>query len=284
MKSYKPEPCDLSHVSSRVRTHGLVAGLLAVIPAVVVWVVTLPAGVRRSFAFNYQTPTLVTAYTAHFVHLTVEHLVSNLVAYLVIVGAGYALAVQTGRRESYLVGYAATVFALPVVLSMANLLFPRPGVTYGLSGVVMGLLALLALELFAYVDQATGSRIGWENAAAVFFLDVGLMAAAVRPRTRLTVGIAAATGVLLVGYAGVMVRRVELEWAGTSDGVAIAAVAAVLLVAFPFVAFPSDPVGAGTVTNLLGHFLGFALAFIAAYLRPVVEARIDSLIGDASTG
>ncbi len=267
---------------TRWTIHGWLAGAVVVVPAVVAWIGMLPVEVRRSFAFQYREPTLVTAYTAHFVHLTTGHLSSNLVGYLVVVTTGYWLARQTSREEPYLVGVTATVLGLPVVLSGANLLFPRPGVTYGLSGVVMGLVALLALELFAYVDCRTGTQLGWGHAASLFFADVGLMAAAVRPRTTTTITVAAVTGVVLAAYATTAVRRIggvsRLRSAlGIEAGIAV-----VLLVAFPLLAFPQEPVSAGTVTNLLGHFLGFALVFIAAYVRPLVEAQLDRLATNAS--
>ena len=267
----------VAELRSKVRPWDLVA--LLVVPILLVGVGTLPVELRRAFVFDYRAPTLVTAYTAHFVHLTPSHLLVNVVSYLLIAPIGYALAVVSDRREEYLIGFVASLLALPLVLSYLNLVFVRPRVGYGFSGVAMGLVALLAFELFAYVETRLSRCLSQEDAAVVFFAEIGLMAAVVRPHTTATVAIAVAAFVLAVGYALAIGRvlwaedRVWTDRVGEAGYVELGAAAVVLLVGFPFVAFPPDPTGDGTVLNLYTHLLGFALAFLAAFIRPVLEDR-----------
>jgi hypothetical protein len=44
----------------------------------------------------------------------------------------------------------------------------------------------------------------------------------------------------------------------------------VVFLSYPFVAFPSNPIGDGTVVNLYTHLLGFALGFISTYSLRIV--------------
>jgi drug/metabolite transporter (DMT)-like permease len=52
------------------------------------------------------------------------------------------------------------------------------------------------------------------------------------------------------------------------------AVGLVAFLAFPFVAFPADPVADGAVVNLYVHVLGYALAFVATYASIEVGVRL----------
>lgn len=255
------------------------AAVLAV-PVVLLWIGTLPIETRRAFVFSYRDPTVVTAYTAHFVHLTRSHLFVNLVSYLLVAPTGYALAVAAGRRDRWLTGFVTVLLAVPFALSWLNLAFVRPRVGYGFSGVTMGLVALVAVELFAFAGRHLTTPLGRENAAGVFFAEVALIAAVVRPRTQATLAIAGLAAVVTLGYAvaiGRLLRENGRVWTNRVHEpgyLELAGVGVVVLVGFPFLAFPADPTGDGTVLNLYTHLLGFALAFLTAYLSPVVENRV----------
>lgn len=89
----------------------LVFGCLSSLPVVaaLVGVYLLPTDVRRSFAFEYADPTLVTAYTAHFVHFTLSHLLTNLSAFALANTVVVALLLRSGDR-TLLGGLFATLF------------------------------------------------------------------------------------------------------------------------------------------------------------------------------
>lgn len=286
-RTYKADAVPVRHVTTlfaAVRERATVWDLLGllVVPVALLAVGTVPVETRRAFVFSYESPTVVTAYTAHFVHLTRSHLLVNLASYALVVPTGYVLAVVSGRREQYLTGFVTALVALPVALSALNLAFVRPRVGYGFSGVAMGLVALVAVELFAYAESQLTTCLRREDAAGVFFAEVALMAAVVRPRTRATLAVAAVAGILAAGYAVVVGRQLRRDGAVWTDRarqpgyLEAAAAAVVLLVGFPFVAFPPDPTGDGTVLNLYTHLLGFALVFLAAYIQPLVADRFGA--------
>lgn len=158
--------------------------LVTAVPLALVAVYALPEATRRSLVFAYEEPTPLTAYASHFVHLGPEHLLVNLASYLLLVPTAYALAVLGGRRTRFRVGLVAVLLALPFALSWLNLLFVRPRVGFGFSGVAMGCLGLLALELFNYARTSLSLPLSWGDAAVLFFVELALISLAVVPRRR----------------------------------------------------------------------------------------------------
>jgi len=102
---------------------------LAAVPVVLGAVFALPESTRRSLAFAYTDPTVRTAFTAHYVHLDVDHLAGNVAGYVVLAGVGYALAVLAGCRRFFMVALATFLAAFPVVLSALNLAVPRNAIS-----------------------------------------------------------------------------------------------------------------------------------------------------------
>jgi len=264
----------------RLRTRAAAVDALALgcVPVVLCAVYALPEPIKRGLVFDYATPTLATAYTAHFVHFELAHLSVNLGSYLLLVPVAYALAALSDSLSRFRVAAITLHTAVPLALSGLNLALVRPRIGYGFSGVAMGLLALTAL--FAVEYTATRLATGWcrrEDAPLVFFAEAALIALAVRPRDPATLAIAGGAATVTAGYLVVVARRVRTTgrtFAPTASRAGfgeLGIVAAVVLVGFPVVAFPADPAGGGTVLNLYTHLLGFAVTFVAAYAVPSID-------------
>lgn len=254
------------------RSSLLDATLLAAVPLLLIAVFTLPAGTREAFVLEYAEPTLVTMYASHFVHRSAGHLAANLAGYAVIVPTAYLLSLLAGRRHLFRVSFLSFLVALPFGLSALNLVFFRPAVAYGFSGVVMGFFGLLALSLYVYLADRANGTAGDRHAPVAFFLGIATIGVALAPATRASVGIAAAAVLACVLYLrhlpGVWgaVDRLWTGFATTPPGyLELGAVGTLLLVGYPFIAFPADPFQGGTVVNLYTHLLGYALGFISAY-------------------
>ena len=263
--------------------------LVAAVPLALVAVYALPETTRRALVFAYEEPTLLTAYVSHFVHLGPEHLLVNLASYLLLVPTAYALAALGGRRTRFQVGFVAVLVAVPFALSWLNLLFVRPRVGFGFSGVAMGCLGLLALELFNYARTVASLPLSWGDAAGLFFVELALVSLAVVPRTPPTLAVAGVSAAIAAVYGWQLLRTID-RITDRADGARVSrlrepgftelgAVGVVLVVAFPFVAFPPAASGDGAVLNLYTHLLGFCLAFVAGYVHPSVERRVTAAVG-----
>lgn len=253
------------------------AGLIAIVPLVLVWVFRLPVDVRHAYALDYTAPTLVTMYASHFVHLTADHLVANLVGYLLIVSTAYVLCLLGDRRRTFRIAFPSFLLALPLGLSTLNFVFLRNAVGYGFSGVVMGYFGLLTLSLFGYIERRTSMDGGIRNAPVVFFLSIAVISVALAPATgaSVSVGVAALLTCVLYGRhllgTGRPLARLRTGLGAAPPGyVELGAIGTLLLFGYPFLAFPADPFQDGTVVNLYTHLLGYALGFISVYTFQVL--------------
>ena len=262
-------------LSARARAVDLLA--LCVPPVVLVAVFALPDATRRSLAFTYTDPTLLSAFTAHYVHLGTDHLLGNLAGYGLLVGVGYALAVLSGRRRLFLTAFATYLGALPFALSALNLAVPRNAVGFGFSGINMALAGLLPILWYCYAREQFAPSASVAALPALFFGLVGWIALLALPVSTEGIGVAglaigvagALLAVLYAASSGVGVPRPTRKHAksvssrpGYGD---LLVVGAVVAVGYPAVGFPGDPSGGGSVVNLYVHLLGFCLGFIGPF-------------------
>jgi hypothetical protein len=249
--------------------------VVATVPAVLVVVYALPRVHKLQFALSYTDPTVLTAYTMHFVHLAEIHLVSNLLGYLLVVPLAYVFSVQSGRRRLFWVSFVTFLVAFPLVLSGLNVLLVRPRVGVGFSGINMAFVGLLTVTWTGFVGRRLVSTVSLADAPLGFFAGsavIGTLAAAYSP---LGVVVAVAAALAAVGYLlsladdrGALraVRRAmfhtgEFELAVWGLGVSL-----VLLIG----AFPPDPYRDGAILNVFTHLLGYCLGFIVPYATACV--------------
>ncbi|QZX98984.1 hypothetical protein [Halobaculum rubrum] len=254
---------------------------LSVVPVVLAAVFLLPPETRMEFAFTYRRPTVLTAFTAHFVHRSLEHLVANVAGYVLLAGLGYVLAVLADERRLF--GLAATtyLFAFPPVLSALNLAVPRNAVGYGFSGVTMAFAGLLAVMLAAYAGRRLHPAVSVRHAPAGFLSALAAAALLVPTASRVATAVAGVAALGAFGYAvsGTTALRDGPPHATLyrSGWVDLFALGAVVFAGYPVVGFPSDLRVGTAVVNTYVHLLGFCLAFLVAYLVAATEV----LDGDA---
>lgn len=272
----------LREVLEAVRAVDLLC-ILAV-PAVLVGVYALPTSVRRAALFSYTDPTLATAFAAPYVHLDAGHLLANLGGYALVVPAAYLLSVLSGRRGRFVMAFATFVLAFPVALSYLNLAFVRPAVGFGFSGVVMAFFGFLPLALAGFVHDRFDVGDEMDLAGALFFAGMAPVSLLVAESV-VTDGLAAAALLAAVLFAWSSLEGTRRFGASVRAATAapgyfeLSAVGLVAFLAFPFLAFPTDPGAGGTIVNVYVHMLGYAMGFIATYatlqLSRSVEAAVD---------
>ncbi|QUO47522.1 hypothetical protein [Halorubrum ruber] len=265
----------LDELSARTRLIDLVA--LCLPPTVLVAVFALPRVTRRSLAFAYTDPTLLSAFTAHYVHLGADHLLGNLAGYGLLAGTDYALAVLSGRRRLFFTAFVTYLAAFPFALSALNLAVPRNAIGFGFSGVNMALAGLLPIVWYYYAREQFAPGASVAALPAVFFALVGWIALLALPVSTEGIGLAG----LSIGVAGALLALLYAASSGVrlprslrahAKSIAsrpgygdLLAVGAAVAVGYPVVGFPSDPAGADSVVNLYVHLLGFCLGFIGPF-------------------
>ncbi|MEZ3163930.1 hypothetical protein ABNG03_03290 [Halorubrum sp. RMP-47] len=251
--------------------NGLALVLIGVIMTVIIGLFTLAKSTRHALLFAYGDPSLQTAYTAPFVHLSAGHLAGNLAVFLLVSGALYALSRHARIPWLFLSALVAALSIFPVTLSLLNLAIPRDAVTYGFSRVNMALVCFLPIAIARYIEAKQGRAIDTLLLLAAFFLSISGIAMAATPRSPLTLTVGMAGVSLTVLFGGPFVRR-ERRLAYARDrwrevvldpAIIIGAGAWLLLLA---TAFPQTVASGETVTNVYIHFVGYALGFMTAYL------------------
>lgn len=259
---------------ARLRTEWDVRDLvvLALVPTVLLAVYALPPEVRRGFALDHAAPTLLTAFTSHFVHLSSAHLLANLAGYLLVVPTGYALAVASGRRRQFFVVFAAFLGSLPLLLSGLNLLFPRPTVGVGFSGVLLAFVGYLPFAFMSFIGSTFDVDVDAGQSHWLFFFGLGVVAYVAAPGVY-GLGLAAAATLAGVLYLLPVVETVDrtqvASWRSTlavSGYGELVLLGTALFFIYPFVAFPTDFVVASGVINVYTHALGFCLGYITTYV------------------
>lgn len=247
---------------------------LALVPVVLGSTFLLPEPTRLDLALAYTEPTLTTAFTMHFVHLSPGHLLTNVVAYLLIVPLAYALALRAGRLDLYRAALVVFLLVLPLVLSGLNLLLSRPRIGFGFSGINMAFLGLLPLLIVAFLERRAPGSIAIADAPVLFFAGAGLVAGLAVPdsTTRLAiVGLAVCSALLYVRDRRTLWRlRDGLRSVLGSDDAELAAAALVVFALLSVAAFPADLTSDGTVLNIYSHLLGYCIGFIAPFATAVI--------------
>lgn len=274
MTESAPRTTLLTAIRSAARVREIIA--LAVVPAVLLGMFSLPIETKRNLAFSYVDPSLLTAFTAPFVHLQTYHLLGNVFAFLLLAGTGYVLAILADRRQLFTLALITYLIAFPPILSVLNLAVPRAAITYGFSGINMALAGFLPLVLTLYGSRRILIDIDHRHAPTLFFLAMALIALIAIPLSTITGAVAVAAGGAAIAYGYMSLVEIgatdsdqKLRFApGASTGgwVELAALGGFIAIAYPLVGFPTEAAQSGVVLNLYVHFLGYSLAFLVPYI------------------
>lgn len=274
------EPGFLADLSTRIRRLDII--LVIAIPMILAAVSQLSMATRRSLAFNPDAPTIVSAFTAHFVHFDAAHLYGNLLLYLLIIPMIYLLFTMSDCRRDFRLVVFPILLGFPFLLSGLNLLLPRSGVIIvGFSGLGMAFVGVLPVALFRFLEEQVPRKIGLNDAIGLFFLGAGLIAFRMAPSgVGLAIGMAAGLIALLFTWRLLRtlgpIKHVELGRAlGRSGYVELSVTSPVLFLVAIVMAFPADPYRFGGFIDLWTHLLGYALGFTMAFVTVGITGMVS---------
>ena len=246
--------------------------VLVGLAGVLVAVHALERGTREALVFDTTAPTVTTAFTSHFIHLSDLHLIGNLAVYVPAVSIAYLLCVLSGRRQLFWTALVTLLVVFPFALSGLQLVFPRERLIYGFSGITAGIVGLAGFALVGYLRETIAPGIGDEYAPAILFGMAGATALIALPNRAWRAEIGLGALALGAAYAGGAARgqrfpdREQVRAAlGPPGYLELAGAGAGLLVGYPFVAFQEAVVPGSGVIDVYVHLLGYALAFIVVF-------------------
>lgn len=258
-------------------------GLFMAVPAIIVFIFLQAGPTRQALVFNPSRPTLLSAFSAHYLHLSWSHLVDNLAIYAGAVGLGYPLALLGGLRRRYLTLFVAVLVGFPFVLSGLHLMVIGTGGLVGFSGVALALVGLLPIVLFAYLRSRIEGAVSMNDSPSLFFFGMAAIAGRtgapiefIRPLVSLSV---------LVGILYLVPLALRLARDGRQTGaiplrrgyVELSVAAVIVYFLFLALGFPSNPIATGDPpTNLVIHLLAYALGFLGGYLTDRSLRAVES--------
>jgi hypothetical protein len=256
--------------------------LLLAVPCVLVAVWGLPPRVRESLTLSFADPTLLTAYTTHFVHLSRSHLLANLLTYAVVVPVAYLLSAQTRTLPLFRRAVVVVVAVVPFGLAVATVAVIPVGFGAGFSGLNMALLGLLTLFLGAYLDERRPT--GLDRWGGTLYLGTLAVVAVLAVPDVLRGGLLAAAALLGAGLTlGRGERGADRSWLRSGLGhLELAVLGVGLLAALPVLGFRYGGGGLTDAVRGYVHVLGYVLAFVPAYAT--VRLREDGWSDAESQG
>ncbi len=258
--------------------------LITAVPVLLIAVFAFPRSTLQQLVFDTTAPSVVTAYTSHFVHLNQFHLLGNLTVYVPAVAIGYLLSILGNRRQLFVTTFVVLLFIFPFALSAMQLIFPRQRLLFGFSGINAGFVGLACFALAGYFGTNISRRAGERYAPTLFFFSVGMVALVSLPAGAFRLLNAGAALTLATIYlANALYRqgvptRDDVRSAVSRPGYFEAAGAGFgLLVGYPFVAFQDAVVPESGVLDIYVHLLGFSLAFIIMFSYVAVLNRQEEV-------
>ena len=262
--------------------------VLCLVPVTLFGLFLLPEPVRRAAAISFADPTVRTAFTAHFIHLSTAHLLGNILGFVLLGTVAYGLSIVAGHRRLFWVATITFLVAFPFVLSALNLVIPRNAIGYGFSGVNMAVFGYVVVILPMAADARTGTNTR-SFVPALFFCSVAYIALIALPTSSLSLAIVGAAIASALPYA----RRVDTDALRAALAVGrelrmqpgvgeLVDVAVVVIVAYPMIGFPSGS-AAGLQINIYVHFLGYAMAVLVVHISLLFDDTVSSWLSTAGT-
>lgn len=263
-----PYPGSLDALFENTRRIDIVT--LGIVPMILLLGFTLPAATQRNLIFDYQAPTILTAYSNHFMHISLVHLLVNLLGYGLIVAVTYALAMAANRRMQFFTVYLVFHLSIPFALSGMGLIWGWTGFRIGYSGILMAFLGYLPIVLLEFVGTQFGLPVNQSRSSWLFLLIVAMAAfLALPPFFAIPVVVAALLYFLVFnlyiwrhfdfGLLSDFSKRLSVP--GNIELVIIGGIVAFF---YPFIAFSNNLVGAMGTLNVYTHGLGLCLGYLIA--------------------
>ncbi|MDY6818107.1 MAG: hypothetical protein SVG88_05535 [Halobacteriales archaeon] len=243
----------------------------------------LSPAVKSTLTFSHITPSVLTAFTTHYIHYSQQHLTANLTVYLLLVPTVYSLTVLAGRRRLFFAVFWTFLLVFPVVLSASSILVLRQGELFGFSGIALSFAGFLPVTTTRYLGRRYPGPIDIDTAPSLFFLGLAVVALLTLPAGRLRQSLVVVPGIIGLLYLWYPIRRLLRSRRGSflKDTDRVGAIELVVFSVIAYfvilvVSFRTTMVNEMTIVNLYLHFLGFSIGFLASYLT----FRIDRRYGD----
>jgi len=252
----------------RERSTGfIIVGLLVLISSLCVIVFALPTGMQELLKTRSDNFNLLTFFSSTFVHANLEHLLGNLLSFLLLGFIVYAINRKSNRDKAFLISLLLTFFLLPLIYNisfvfLANFVMGKVVVSCGLSIVVAGIVGLTVPSLGNFLREPLQS----DRNILCFLTSLILLTGSAIAFPYINSGVYSLTvfvatfilGFVLLLYVGRKLLNFATQNPNAKKRVIIAST--LLFIYFTFFLsslFPSDIIMLeGSVVNIFAHYIG----------------------------
>lgn len=240
---------------------------IGMIPLILIGVFLLPMELRKALSFHTARPTLLTAFSSHFVHYSLRHLLVNLLGYASIAPLTYVLSVLAGRRRQFLAVSGGLLLGLPFSLSIVYVATLPTAPAIGFSGIVLGFYGYLPISLYQCVSIHLDGRLPSAYLPSAIFVGLASIGVVLFWTAMISLLPLLIIFLIISAFASRILDRNLITGVGRlgKGGFAETMLVGILMIAlFPVAAFQSI---AGTgILNIVGHFFGYLFSAIGSLL------------------
>jgi hypothetical protein len=254
------------------------------VPIVLILIFLLPSTITDGFFWNPQNPTLISAFMSHYSHANLEHLLGNLIVYLLIIFLIFNIEAKKGtfRKMSTFI-----FLAFPFLLSAtALLLSPEGGL--GFSGLGAAFLGYLPYSAYNYLKERQKIPLTSSFMMLVLLLNFSLMILTWN-KISIDVYVMVFAGILLMLYTcrkGLssiinLVRKEGKKLNKNRFFYSYPAIIALIVFVFSFslpYLVPQNTIQDGQNINILVHYLGYCFAIAMVSILEVSKETWTSIM------
>jgi len=148
--------------------------LVALVAIIALLIFLTPSEFQTALSLHYKNPYIPSFLTSAFVHAGISHLCSNLLIYLCAALFSLVLLSLSGRKKFFYIFFFIFVLFFPFVLSALNLHFIDTRIGRGLSGVVASFLGFIPVSIYLFLKEKISTRIRNLFPISLFLLGLGL--------------------------------------------------------------------------------------------------------------
>ncbi|MBC7129710.1 rhomboid family intramembrane serine protease [Candidatus Bathyarchaeota archaeon] len=251
----------------------MVFTFFALVSALCFIVFLLPIEVQELLKARSDNWNLLTFFTSTFVHANFEHLVGNVLAFLLLGFIVYGLNRESNCEKGFIISMFLAISLLPFIYNLsfvllANIIIGQPLVSCGLSTVIAGIIGLIIPSLIIFLrdmlqekrsDLYFSSSLIFLTGSAIAFPYINFGAYNLTVFiTTLTVGLA-----LLLHVAGKLLNFAKQNL-NAKKKLVTASIAILFYYTFLFSLFPSNIVmPQGNIVNIFAHYIGVFYGIIS---------------------
>ena len=254
-------------------TETMIIAYFALVSTLCFSIFLLPVNIQESLKARSDQWNLLTFFTSTFVHANLEHLLGNIVAFLLLGFFVYKPIHNSDREKRFFISLLLAIFLLPFIYNisfalLAIFVIGQPLVSCGLSTVIAGILGLIVPSLTIFLKELLQNERNtlYFLTSLMFLTGSAIAFPYINSGTyNLTVFVATlAIGLILLLHIGRKLLSSAKQNPSAKKKLTATAILLFVYFIFHFSLFPSNIIMVqGNIVNIFAHYVGVFYGIIS---------------------